>query len=154
MANSKDQGAFQGSDGSSGDLNSAQSASAGKPRSRVRSFFIATLVALIVAAISFVTGLTVGAGPGANITQTERNMICSNLILTGYETEVHAKTSRIACEVVGMTEAAAVDYIESTGRALRVAYRDGEFFALTEDWSDSRINLWLLRGIVVKADAW
>jgi len=54
----------------------------------------------------------------------------------------------------GMTKDAAVSFIEGEGRSWRVASEDGESFALTEDYSDSRINLDLILGLVVGANAW
>jgi len=56
--------------------------------------------------------------------------------------------------VVGMTKEAAVDLLESEGRTVRIASEDGEYFALTEDYRDDRVNIDLLVGLVVGANAW
>jgi hypothetical protein len=53
-----------------------------------------------------------------------------------------------------MTKQAAVDFLESEGRTVRIASEDGEYFALTEDYRDDRVNLDLLVGLVVGANAW
>ena len=53
-----------------------------------------------------------------------------------------------------MTKQAALDYIQSNDLTVRIASEDGEYFALTEDMSDSRINLDILVGLVVGASAW
>jgi hypothetical protein len=53
-----------------------------------------------------------------------------------------------------MTKAEAISYIESKEVSYRIASEDGESFMLTEDYSDSRINLEILIGIVVGATAW
>ena len=49
----------------------------------------------------------------------------------------------LGCEVKGMTEAAATDFIASKGSLWRIAARDGKSFILTQDYSEARINLTL-----------
>jgi hypothetical protein len=68
--------------------------------------------------------------------------------------EKHVATKVVACQIMGMTKAEAITYIESKGLAYRIAFEDGEGFALTEDYSDSRINLEILVGLIVGASAW
>jgi hypothetical protein len=53
-----------------------------------------------------------------------------------------------------MTKPEAISYIESFGLAYRIAMEDGESFALTEDYTDSRINLEIVSGLIVGATAW
>jgi anti-sigma regulatory factor (Ser/Thr protein kinase) len=53
-----------------------------------------------------------------------------------------------------MTEEAGVEYAESRDITVRVAARDGEFFALTEDYRFDRVNIELQLGVIVVADAW
>jgi hypothetical protein len=53
-----------------------------------------------------------------------------------------------------MTKQAAIDYLEAEGRTVRIASEDGEYFALTEDYRDDRVNLEILVGLVVGASAW
>ena len=60
----------------------------------------------------------------------------------------------VACQVTGMTESAAESFAAAAGVTVRVAYRDGEFFALTEDFREDRINVYLHAGVVIRADAW
>jgi hypothetical protein len=55
---------------------------------------------------------------------------------------------------MGMTKAEAISFIESKGLTYRIASENGEGFALTEDYTDSRINLDILVGLVVGATAW
>ena len=69
-------------------------------------------------------------------------------------TQRHVETKVIACQVLGMTKDAAISFIEAEGRDWRIASEDGEFFALTEDYTDGRINLDLVLGLVVGASAW
>lgn len=71
-----------------------------------------------------------------------------------FETERHAETKFIACQITGMTEFEAVEFAEAQGRITRIASIDGEYFALTEDFTDSRLNLHILAGIVVRVEAW
>lgn len=66
----------------------------------------------------------------------------------------HVETKLLACQIVGMTKAEAIAAIESANLVYRVAMEDGESFALTEDYTDSRINLEIVYGLVVGATAW
>lgn len=50
--------------------------------------------------------------------------------------------------LLGMTEAEAADYAENQGWAMRIASRDGEQFALTMDYSPTRVNLSIEQGLV------
>ncbi|MEK9578303.1 MAG: hypothetical protein VW008_03015 [Aquiluna sp.] len=68
--------------------------------------------------------------------------------------EQHVATKVLACEVIGMTKQAAIDYLEAEGRTVRIASEDGEYFALTEDYRDDRVNLEILVGLDVGASAW
>lgn len=58
----------------------------------------------------------------------------------------------LAREVVGLTEAAATDRILAAGAEPRVVARDGESYAVTDDYRTDRINLQIEDGIVVAAD--
>jgi hypothetical protein len=53
-----------------------------------------------------------------------------------------------------MSKQEAVAYLENADLTVRIASEDGESFAMTEDYSDSRINLEILVGLVVAATAW
>jgi len=66
----------------------------------------------------------------------------------------HVETKLLACQIVGMTKAEAITTIEGAGLSYRIAIEDGEGFALTEDYTDSRINLEIVYGLVVGATAW
>ena len=55
--------------------------------------------------------------------------------------KIAQKTMEFAQTLIGLTEQAAIDAIEANGYAHRIAERDGEQFALTEDYSPQRINL-------------
>ncbi|MGH3443225.1 MAG: hypothetical protein ACRDUY_14535 [Nitriliruptorales bacterium] len=58
----------------------------------------------------------------------------------------------LAKEVVGLTEAEATDRILAAGAEPRVVSRDGEDYAVTDDYRTDRINLRIEDGIVVHAD--
>jgi hypothetical protein len=56
------------------------------------------------------------------------------------EPTISDATLKLAEDVVGMTEAAARTTVEEAGHIWRVAARDGQKFALTEDYIMTRIN--------------
>jgi hypothetical protein len=60
----------------------------------------------------------------------------------------------VACQVTGMSQSAAEAYAEAAGVTVRIAYEDGEYFALTEDFRGDRINIYLHAGVIIRADAW
>lgn len=109
-------------------------------------------------------GLTVGAysvgvnqglaSAGEDIVLEERNVFCLRLVEGfGYMLPGAEQSDRIACEVIGMSEAAAKHYIETSDRSWRIASRNGEEFALTEDYIPTRVNLKIYYHIVVGAHA-
>jgi hypothetical protein len=55
--------------------------------------------------------------------------------------KIAQKTMEFAQKLIGLTEQAAIDAIKEAGYSHRIAERDGEQFALTEDYSPQRINL-------------
>ena len=117
---------------------------------------VVAIVGLLLTSIAFVLGMIVGASnAGTQISLAEPNENCfAPSDTSSYISERHVESVVIACQVTGMTEAEAIAYIESKGRTWRIASRDGEGFALTEDFTDGRINLELYYRIVVGASAW
>lgn len=61
------------------------------------------------------------------------------------------RTEEFALTVIGLAEQDAVDAIEAEGLIARVVARDGEFYAVTEDYSVMRINLIVEAGSVTEA---
>jgi hypothetical protein len=63
--------------------------------------------------------------------------------------------SRVAAEfaenLVGLIETEAIRQISENGLSFRIASRDGEFFALTQDYSPGRINLEIVDGVITGA---
>lgn len=118
-----------------------------------KSTAVVGAIGLIGISVAFILGIIVGANnAGGALVQDTPNPNC--VLDTNADSQTHAETRLVACEIVGMTETAAVDYAESKGITTRVASRDGEFFMLTEDYSETRINLGIILGVITEADAW
>ena len=110
-------------------------------------------IALAIGA--FLLGLISGAESATlSVVRDTPNLHCYQDTAPDQFTQLHVETKVLACQVVGMTKQAAVDFLESEGRTVRIATEDGEYFALTEDYRDDRVNLDLLVGLVVGASAW
>ena len=113
------------------------------------------VVGIAVAIGAFLLGLVYGAESATvSVVRDTPNVHCYEDTSPDQFTELHVETKVLACKVVGMTKEAAVDFLESEGRTVRIASEDGEYFALTEDYRDDRVNLDLLVGLVVGANAW
>jgi hypothetical protein len=65
--------------------------------------------------------------------------------------EQFARTEAFAATVVGLEEEVAIGRIEEEGFIARVVARDGEYYAVTEDYVTTRINLVIVAGIVTEA---
>jgi len=113
------------------------------------------VVGIPVAFGAFLLGLVYGAESATvSVVRDTPNVHCYEDTSPDQFTELHIETKVLACQVVGMTQEAAVNFLESEGRTVRIASEDGEYFALTEDYRDDRVNLDLLVGLVVGANAW
>ena len=113
------------------------------------------VVGIALAIGAFLVGLISGAESATvSVVRDTPNVHCYQDTASDQFTQLHVETKVLACQVVGMTEQAAVDFLESEGRTVRIASEDGEYFALTEDYRDDRVNLDLLVGLVVGANAW
>jgi hypothetical protein len=64
---------------------------------------------------------------------------------------VTAQTQALAASVVGMTEAEAEAAVTAANHTFRVVARDGEQFAVTEDYSPTRINVTVVGEKVTEA---
>jgi hypothetical protein len=117
-----------------------------------KKFFAAVLVGTTTTISAFVLGMQF-ADSEPEIRATP-NALCFADTTPDQFSEKHVQTKLIACQVVGMTKQAAIDYIESADLVVRIAFEDGESFALTEDYTDSRVNLEVVSGLVVGATAW
>ena len=100
-------------------------------------------------------GIALGANTATvSVVRDTPNELCFKDTATDQFSELHVETKLKACQVVGMTKQAAIDYLEAADITVRIASEDGEGFALTEDYRDNRVNLDVLVGIVVGASAW
>ena len=66
-------------------------------------------------------------------------------------TAISDETQALAAQVVGMSEAAAKSAVEAADHTFRVVARDGEQFAVTDDYSTTRINVTIEGGKVTEA---
>ena len=113
------------------------------------------VVGIAVAIGAFLLGLVYGAESATvSVVRDTPNVHCYEDTSPDQFTELHIETKVLACQVVGMTQEVAVNFLESEGRTVRIASEDGDYFALTEDYRDDRVNLDLLVGLVVGANAW
>ena len=110
---------------------------------------------LLAAVVAFLLGLITGAeNASVSVVRDTPNSLCFPDTQGEEYTPLHTETKVFACQVVGMTKQAAIDFLEAEGRTVRIASEDGEYFALTEDYRDDRVNLEILVGLVVGASAW
>jgi hypothetical protein len=128
-----------------------------------RTLWWVTLGTFMFALLAFLTGYWLG---GINIIQSQISQVQDQpnqyCVYAPdqldpdpvFESERHAETKFIACQITGMTEFEAIEFAEAQGRTTRIASIDGESFALTEDFTDNRLNLYILAGIVVRVEAW
>jgi heat shock protein HslJ len=68
------------------------------------------------------------------------------------EPQISDATMAVAQDIVGMSEAKAQAAVEGAGLVWRVAARDGEQYALTEDYVVTRVNVTIVDGEVT--DTW
>ncbi len=122
---------------------------------RSKAVVITGLLGLFGVSVAFILGIVVGSNNAqVPVIRDTPAPYCFEDPNPDQFTERHVETKVIACQVLGMTKDAAVSLIEAEGRTSRIASEDGEFFALTEDYRDDRINLEIILGLVVGASAW
>jgi hypothetical protein len=122
---------------------------------RSKAVVLVGLAGLFGVSLAFILGIVVGSSNAqVSLIRETPAPYCFEDPNPDQFTEQHVETKVIACQVMGMTKAAAIAYIEGSGRSYRIAFEDGESFALTQDYRDDRINLELILGLVVGADSW
>jgi len=122
---------------------------------RSKAVVLVGLAGLFGVSVAFILGIVVGSSNAqVSIIRDTPAPYCFEDPNPDQFTPKHVETKVIACQVMGMTKNAAISFIEAEGLTWRIASEDGEGFALTEDYSDSRINLDLILGLVVGANAW
>ena len=117
-----------------------------------KKFFAAIIVGAVTTISAFFVGQQLSTS--APEPRSTPNALCFRETAPDQFSPKHVETKLIACQIVGMTKAEAISYIESFDLVHRIAIEDGEGFALTEDYTDSRINLEIVYGLVVGATAW
>ena len=122
---------------------------------RSKAVVLVGLAGLFGTSVAFILGIVVGStNAQVSLIRETPAPYCFEDPSPDQFTQRHVETKVIACQVMGMTKDAAISFIEAEGRDWRIASEDGEFFALTEDYTDHRINLDLVLGLVVGANAW
>ena len=122
---------------------------------RNKAAIVVAAFGLLLASAALMIGIAIGASTATvSVVRDTPNALCFKDTAPDQFTEKHVETKLLACQVVGMTKQAAIDYLEGSDITVRIAYEDGEYFALTEDYRDNRVNLEILVGIVVGASAW
>ena len=119
---------------------------------QARKIILLVVAFAVTAAAGFFAG-TLSSNPSVE-PRTTPNALCFRDTNPDQFTAQHVETKLIACQVVGMTKTDAIEYIEAKEIIVRIAMEDGEYFALTEDYSDSRLNLEIIHGLIVGATAW
>jgi len=117
-----------------------------------KKFFAAIIVGTVTTISSFFVGQQLSTS--APEPRSTPNALCFRDTAPDQFSPKHIETKLLACQIVGMTKAEAIAAIESAGLSYRIAIEDGEGFALTEDYTDSRINLEIVYGLIVGATAW
>jgi hypothetical protein len=122
---------------------------------RNKSAVVIAAIGLLTTSGALMLGIALGADTATvSVVRDTPNELCFKDTATDQFSELHVETKLKACQVVGMTKQAAIDYLEAADITVRIASEDGEGFALTEDYRDDRVNLDVLVGIVVGASAW
>lgn len=120
-----------------------------------KSAVVVAAIGLLTTSAALMIGIAIGAEQATvNVVRDVPNELCFRDSAEDQFSDKHVETKLMACQVVGMTKQAAIDYLEKASLTVRIASEDGESFALTEDYRDDRVNLDVLVGIVVGASAW
>ncbi len=111
----------------------------------MKSKLLGTLIILLA--------LTACSGQNPDDAVNSSNLPAPTSLPSEFPTEPSATAIAVAAEVIGMPEELAIQAIEgisSEQLTARVVRRDDENYAVTEDYSLSRINLEIDSGIVTK----
>ena len=114
------------------------------------------LAAIIVGTVTTISAFFVGQqlSTSAPETRSTPNALCFRDTASSQFSPKHVEAKLIACQIVGMTKAEAIAFVEAADLTYRIAIEDGESFEMTENYTDSRINLEIVYGLVVGATAW
>ena len=104
-------------------------------------------------ALIIIVALTACSSQNPNGAVTSTNVPAPTGSYSEFPSEPSATAVAVAAEVIGMTEELAIQTIEgisSEQLTARVVRRDDKSYAVTEDYSLSRINLEIDNGLVTK----
>ena len=106
-----------------------------------------------VGAVFILAGLAM-SGCSANVSPTPTSSAPSTPTIDVPDNmqEQAAETLKFAQTLLGMAQAYAENKIEEAGYEHRMVWKDGESFAVTEDYRPTRINLYIKEGIVDKVE--
>ena len=122
---------------------------------RSKATVIVGLIGLFTTSLAAIVGIVIGSSNAQfSVVRATPAPYCFEDPSPDQFSERHVATKVVACQVLGMTKDAAINFIEDQDITWRIASEDGEGFMLTEDYTDSRINLDLVLGLVVGANAW
>ena len=116
-----------------------------------KAVLIAISAGVLASVAAFLLGTQISFPPQVRATP---NALCFRDTSADQFSEKHVETKLVACQVVGMTKQAGIDYIQSRNLEVRIAMEDNEYFPLEENYTDSRINLEIISGLIVGATAW
>lgn len=102
---------------------------------RSKAPVVIAVIGLLTTSAALMIGIAIGAEQATvNVVRNVPNELCFRDSAEDQFSEKHVETKLMACQVVGMTKQAAIDYLEKSSLTVRIASEDGEFFALTEDY--------------------
>jgi hypothetical protein len=117
-----------------------------------KKFFAAIIVGTVTTISAFFVGQQLSTSTPEP--RSTPNALCFRDTAADQFSPKHVETKLMACQIVGMTKAEAIAFVEAADLSYRIASEDGQSFSLTEDYRDSRINLEIVYGLVVGATAW
>jgi len=130
------------------------SSSAQRGLTPTQKFILGVFGAMVVAGVLSLVALTVvnnqRVAPGAATPNSHctRQLAAPQSDESSGKSQTYLDTDFYGCQTLGMSESAGVAYLESKNLSVRIASRDGEDFMLTEDYSESRVNLTIIRSII------
>ncbi len=128
-----------------------------KPKglTRTQKFILGVFGLMVFASVASVVGLAVLNGQQQVTGSTKPNTNCTRLEVgaqpsTGGPayTQSFVDSDFYGCEAVGMKEEVGIALLHFHKVAVRVSSRDGINFPLTADYSDSRVNLSIMKAVI------
>jgi heat shock protein HslJ len=105
----------------------------------------------LLATLATVDGYTTVEAGELYLFDGDMNVLTYAATAVAVEPTISDATQQMTADVVGMPEAEAQAAVEGAGLTFRVVSRDGESFAVTDDYSLTRINVVVVDGAVTEA---